>query len=28
LPDERIKMIMKYVELTQAQLDEKGIVIP
>ena len=28
LPDERIKMIMRYVELTQAQLDEKGIVIP
>ena len=28
LPNERIKMIMKYVELTQAQLDEKGIVIP
>ncbi|MEJ6786498.1 MAG: peptidylprolyl isomerase [Bacteroidia bacterium] len=28
LPNERIKMVMKYAELTQAQLDEKGIVIP
>ena len=28
LPNERIKMVMKYAELTQAQLDDKGIVIP
>ena len=28
LPNERIKMVMKYAELTQPQLDEKGIVIP
>ena len=28
LPNERKKMVMKYAELTQAQLDDKGIVIP
>jgi cyclophilin family peptidyl-prolyl cis-trans isomerase len=28
LPNDRIKMFVKYVQLTQAQLDEKGIVIP
>ncbi len=28
LPDERIKMGIQYVQLSQAQLDEKGIVLP
>lgn len=28
LPNERIKMYLKYVQLSQAQLDEKGIVLP
>ena len=28
LPNERIKMTVSYVELSQAQLDEKGIVLP
>lgn len=28
LPDERIKMMVRYVYLTQEQLNEKGIVIP
>lgn len=28
LPNERIKMYVKYVQLTQNQLDEKGIVLP
>jgi cyclophilin family peptidyl-prolyl cis-trans isomerase len=28
LPNERIKMWVRYVQLTQAQLDEKGIILP